>query len=255
MSNPFLRNKQQTAATQQPAAFSNPMPPRTTGVSAFSAPPTAFQSPVQPFTPGVQGTRGIAPPPTMGTAPPQMSNMGMPSAPPTTNVMAPPPTGSVQGSYLATKGRYQVPSNAYQFGSAMQPSQPQNMYAAEVHSESQIAPAYIGNTTTYASTAPAPAPVDASMIPDEEYMKLTYEVAPNSNSLQGLCSMPFGAIFRPMAADGVCVFVAFDCRVIFPSCLSVPSPFSVVVVAAYILILLCSSQTMVITGSATCAAA
>ena len=41
-------------------------------------------------------------------------------------------------------------------------------------------------------------------LPDEEYMKLTFEIAPNSPSLQGMSGMPFAGVFRPMAADGVC---------------------------------------------------
>ena len=48
---------------------------------------------------------------------------------------------------------------------------------------------------------------------------MTYEIAPNSTSLQGLAGIPFGAIFRPMAVEGVGVMTAMHGRVRFRWCL------------------------------------
>ena len=210
MTNPFLKNAGQNSKSQQVAPGFAPMAPPTGNVNAFSAPPTAFQPSIQPFAPSGPMSTNIAPPPTTDNLVQQMSNMSFQSAPPTnamapppsTNAMAPPPTNAVQGSYLATRGRYQVPSNAYQYASGSQPTQSQPSYNSEMGS--QATPAFMGTASTnYSASAPAPAPVSPETLPDEEYVKLTYEVAPNSPSLQSLCSIPFGGIFRPMAADGV----------------------------------------------------
>lgn len=204
MSNPFLRNKAPNAASSQAAPVSAPLNQRQGPPSAFSAPPTAFQQPVQPFVPTTQNTKMVAPPPTTETIAQQMSNMSLQSAPPPTNSVPPPPSGHNQSSYLGTKGRYQVPSTAYQYGSVTQANPSQSPYGSAYNEmTSQIAPAYIGQGASYDARSPAPAAVDPSLMPDEEYVKLSYEVAPNSPSLQNLCALPFGGVFRPMAPEGV----------------------------------------------------
>lgn len=204
MSNPFIQNKKQNFAGQQPAAGTAPVANRPNTGSAFSAPPTSFRPSVQTFTPYAP----IAPPPSVESVAQQMSNMSIQSGPPPAKTVAPPPTGNAHGNYLTTKGRYQVPSNAYQYASASQPIQSQSFYNTEAGSAvPQITPAYVGHTTSYDASAPAPSGVDPALLPDEEYVKLSYEIAPNSSSLQSLCCLPFGAIFRPMAPEGVCPYL------------------------------------------------
>lgn len=102
-------------------------------------------------------------------------------------------------------GRYQIPTNAYNLTS-VDPSQSQNqsMYSPDTGAMSSgMSPAYMGPQTNYDLSAPAPSPISPEMQPDEEYVKLSYDVAPNSSSLQGLAGIPFGGVFRPMAPDGV----------------------------------------------------
>ena len=206
MSNPFLRAKQQNGASQPQSAVMNQNAVRPPPVSTYSAPPPSFAPPTQAFYPAPQVNPGIPPPPTVSAMTQQMANMSLNPQGPPPSTMPPPPTGNVQSSYHTNKGRYQVPSNAYQYASASQTTSTQQQYFAEGTSStaSTMTPAYIGQGTTYESTAPAPACADPSTLPDEEYMKLTFEIAPNSTSLQGLSGMPFAGIFRPMAADGVC---------------------------------------------------
>ena len=211
MNNPFLQNKKQNVVNQQPATGTAPVANRPNTVGAFSAPPTSSYPPVQAFTPYAASNTQVTPPPSINSISQQMSNMSLHSGPPPAKTVAPPPTGSVHGSYLATKGRYQVPSNAYQYASASQPTQPQSFYNPEGGNYTpQITPAYVGPTTSYDASAPAPAGSDPSLLPDEEYVKLSYEIAPNSNSLQSLCCLPFGAMFRPMAPEGVSFSILYD---------------------------------------------
>lgn len=207
MSNPFLRAKQQNGTMQPQAAVMNPSGARHPPVNTYSAPPQGFAQPPQAFAPAPQVARGIPPPPTVSAITQQMANLSLNPQGPPPSTMPPPPTGNVQSSYLTTKGRYQVPSNAYQYASVAPTDNMQSQHhtAEGGFAAASTTPAYIGQGTTYDSTSPAPACADPSTLPDEEYVKLTYEIAPNSNSLQGMSGMPFGGIFRPMAVDGVCV--------------------------------------------------
>ena len=209
MSNPFLRAKQQSGASNQQASALNPNGVRGPPGSAFPAPAAGFSQPNTAFYSNPPAGRAIPPPPTVSSMTQQMANMSLNSQAPPTSAMPPPPSGSVQGSYLPTKGRYQVPSNAYQYASASQTdSMSSPYYSAESGTSGpSTTPTYIGAGTTYDSTAPAPSATDPAALPDEEYAKLSYEIAPNSTSLQGLSGMPFGGIFRPMASDGVVLVV------------------------------------------------
>lgn len=98
-----------------------------------------------------------------------------------------------------------MPTNAYQYGMAGTTESAQNsFYAAEAGANAPATtPSYIGSAANYDVSSPAPAPIDPDCQPDEEYMKLTYEVAPNSPSLEGMTGMPFAAVIRPMAPEGV----------------------------------------------------
>ena len=85
-------------------------------------------------------------------------------------------------------GRYQIPTTAYNLTS-VDPSQTQNqpMYGGNTAAMgSGMSPAYMGPQTNYDLSAPAPSPISPEMQPDEEYVKLSIDIAPNSSSLQGL---------------------------------------------------------------------
>ena len=221
MSNPFLRAKQQNVATQpQGSALSSNGPRIPTGTSFQSAPPK-ISAPSAPFYSNPSAGRSVPPPPTVSSMTQQMANMSLSPQGPPTSTLPPPPTGSAQGSYLSTKSGYQLPASAYQYGSASQTESSGNAYyAAESGSQGPAStPAYIGGGHTYDAAAPAPASPDPEVLPDEEYAKVTYEIAPNSTSLQGLAGIPFGAIFRPMAVEGVGVIALVHGRARFRWCL------------------------------------
>ena len=98
-----------------------------------------------------------------------------------------------------------MPTNAYQYGMAGTTDSTQSaFYANEAGANTPTAaPSYMGATASYDASSPAPAPVDPNCQPDEEYMKLSYEIAPNSPSLESMTGMPFAAVIRPMAPEGV----------------------------------------------------
>ena len=95
-----------------------------------------------------------------------------------------------------------MPTNAYQYG--MAGTSESSFYAAEAGANAPaVTPSYMGAAASYDASSPAPAPTDPECQPDEEYMRITYEVAPNSPSLAGMTGMPFAAVIRPMAPEGV----------------------------------------------------
>ena len=208
MSNPFLRSKQQSVRNQPSASSMNPMGARIPPTGGFSAPPPSVPSAMQ--QPGFLTAQNgnMPPPPPMATLTQQRAGMNLNAPPPPTSSMPPPPTTGSKPSYLHTRGGYQVPTNAYQFGTATSAEATQSTYyAAEAGSGApSLTPSYLGSATSYDSSAPAPAAIDPSCQPDEEYMKLTYEIAPNSPSLEGMTGMPFACILRPMAPEGVMAF-------------------------------------------------
>ena len=175
MSNPFLRAKQQSGTSNKQASALNPNGVRGPPGNAFPAPAAGFSQPNTAFYSNPSAGRGIPPPPTVSSMTQQMANMSLNSQAPPTSAMPPPPTGSVQGSYLPTKGRYQVPSNAYQYASASQTDSMNSPYysAESGTSGPSTTPTYIGAGTTYDSTAPAPSATDPAALPDEEYAKLS----------------------------------------------------------------------------------
>ena len=205
MSNPFLKNNNQNTAQQQPSAVPNIVGARTLPPSGYSAPTNVFNPQQRAFYPGSAGGRVVPPPPSMDTVAQHMSNMSLNSEPPQSSISAP-PSGSVSaGAYRPMNGRYQIPTTAYNLTS-VDPSQTQNqpMYGGNTAAMgSGMSPAYMGPQTNYDLSAPAPSPISPEMQPDEEYVKLSYDIAPNSSSLQGLAGIPFGGVFRPMAPDGV----------------------------------------------------
>lgn len=81
-----------------------------------------------------------------------------------------------------------MPTNAYQYGMAgTSESTQSSFYAAEAGANAPVAtPSYMGAAASYDASSPAPAPTDPECQPDEEYMRITYEVAPNSPSLAGM---------------------------------------------------------------------
>ena len=212
MSNPFLRNTNQNAAQPQPSAVPNMVGARTLPPSGYSAPANVFNPQQRAFHPGSAGGRVVPPPPSMDTVAQQMSNMSLNSEPPQSSISAP-PSGSVSaGAYRPMNGRYQIPTTAYNLTS-VDPSQTQNqpMYGGNTAAMgSGMSPAYMGPQTNYDLSAPAPSPISPEMQPDEEYVKLSIDIAPNSSSLQGLAGIPFGGVFRPMAPDGVGTLPVLD---------------------------------------------
>ena len=255
MSNPFTRSRQSNAAPQQPAPIPMQGGGRTPPPTAYSGASNVFHPTQYAFPPGSLGGRPVPPPPSVDAVSQQLSSMSLNSEPPQSSPSALPSGRSSSGDYLAIRGHYKVPSVAYNIGAAdPAQSQQQSLYNSETGAfGSSVTPAYIGQTASLSASAPPPPAFDSSMQPDEEYVKLSCEIAPNSASLQGLAGIPFGAVFRPMSPDGVAALQGLNSRATSPWSRSDASACSAASAVARTSTRSCSSSTADVAGAATCA--